>query len=157
MKELGYGILIIILALIASCLMFTIGTAYSLGYSIYMSLSLKDWKRFPMFWWRILDGYCACIGHVLFETGVALDMAWNVNGEILEDMVTSEENTSFSNKNITVSASVGKLESSGHLNRSGEIFSKLLNIIFGQKNHAIASWLYHQYKTELKEELFIEN
>ena len=81
-------------------------------------------------------------------------MGWNVNGEILEDIITSEENTYFSKKNISVSATVGDLEIRNKLNKVGKIFSKLLNFFFKQKQHAVDAWYYTKDKKELKDKYF---
>lgn len=154
MKELVHGIWSLIWALIVSSLMFSIGTAYSLGYSIVMSVTLKDKWMFFKFWWRLVDGFCAAAGHALYEIAYALDMGWNVNGEILEDIITAKENTHFSEKNISVSATTGKLEIDGDLNKAGKIFSKVLNFFFGQKQHAKDAWLYTKAKKELQGQYF---
>lgn len=154
MKELLQGIWTLIWAILVSCLMFSIGTLYSLGYSIYMSITLKDKWRFFKFWWRLIDGFCAAAGHALYELAYALDLGWNVNGEILEDIITAKENTHFSEKNISVSATTGKLEIDGDLNKAGKIFSKALNFFFGQKQHAKDAWLYTKAKKELQGQYF---
>jgi hypothetical protein len=154
MKELLNGLWVLFCALIVSCLMFTIGTAYSLGYAIWLSVTLKDWKAFFNFWWRLVDGFAAALGYALYEIAYSLDLAWNVNGEILEDMVTAKEETEFSKKNISVSESVGKLEIDGDLNNSGKKFSKMLNIFFNQKQHAIDAWRFSEAKKKLMENYF---
>jgi hypothetical protein len=148
------GIWTLIWATLVSILVFSIGTIYSLGYSIFMSLSGRDWKSFFRFWIRTIDGFLASIGHALYEIAYALDIAWNVNGEIIEDMITHEENTTFGQKNISVSASVGKLEIDDKLNKFGKSFSKLLNLFFWQKQHAIDAWNYTIAKKELKDNFF---
>ena len=154
MKELVHGIWSLIWALIVSSLMFSIGTVYSLIYSIYMSVTFKDKWRFFKFWWRLIDGFCAAAGHALYELAYALDMGWNVNGEILEDIITAKEDTTFSQKNISVSATTGKLEIDGNLNKAGKIFSKALNFFFGQKQHAKDAWMYTKARKELKDQYF---
>lgn len=154
MKELFQGLWALIWALIVSSLMFSIGTAYSLVYSFWLSITLKRWYAFFQFWWRLIDGFCLAIGHVFYEVAYALDMGWNVNGEILEDMLTAKENTTFTERDLSVSASVGKLEIDGDLNKFGKKFSKLLSFFFGQKQHAIDAWHYTQAKKELREQYF---
>lgn len=154
MKELFSGLWSLLWATLVSCLMITIGTVYSLGYSIWQTLTLKKWYAFFTFWWRLVDGFCAALGHLFYEMAYAMDLCWNVNGEIIEDLITSEENTTFTNKNISVSASTGKLEIDGKLNRSGRIFSKTLNFFFGQRNHATDAWNYTQARITLKDQYF---
>ena len=94
---------------------------------------------------------------MVYEIGYALDIAWNVNGEIIEDMITSEEKTTFGQKDLSVSASVGRLEIDGKLNKSGRAFSKVLNVFFWQKQHAIDAWNYTQAKKQLREKYFGSN
>jgi len=154
MKELILGIWSLFFSVIISVLVFTIGTIYSLGYSIWLSITGKDWKAFFKFWWRTIDGLLASIGYALSEISYALDIGWNVNGEILEDMITAEEKTTLGEKNLSVSASVGKLEIDGKLNKFGKFFSKLLNFFFWQKQHAIDAWNYTQARKQLREQYF---
>jgi len=154
MKELLSGLITLIGALIVSVFVYIIGTAYSLGYAIWLSITLKKWYAFFIFWWRMLDGFAAAIGNILFELAYSLDLGWNVNGEIIEDMITTEENTTFCQKNISVSASVGKLEIDGKLNKFGKKFTKALNIVFGQKRHAIDSWNFLEAKNNLRKGYF---
>lgn len=154
MKELFQGLWALIWAIIVSCLMFTIGTGYSFLYSIWLSVSLKRWYAFFQFWWKLFDGACLAIGHIFYEIAYALDMGWNVNGEILEDMLTAKENTTFTERDLSVSASVGKLEIDGDLNKFGKWFSKLLNFFFGQKQHAVDAWNFTKAKKELKGKYF---
>lgn len=154
MKELFQGLWALIWAIMVSLLMFSIGTLYSLGYSIWLTVTMKRWYAFFQFWWRMFDGACVVAGHILYEIAYALDMGWNVNGEILEDMLTAEEKTTFTQRDLSVSASVGKLEIDGKLNKFGRGFSKTLNFFFGQKQHAIDAWYYTKAKKELKEKYF---
>lgn len=79
---------------------------------------------------------------------------WNINGEIIEDIITYEEDTEFSKKHVTVSASTGKLELEEKLNPRGKWFSKALNFVFGQKAHAIDSWNYLVALRALKKDYF---
>jgi hypothetical protein len=46
MKELFQGLWALIWAIMVSILVFSIGTLYSLGYSIWLSISLKKWYAF---------------------------------------------------------------------------------------------------------------
>lgn len=154
MKELFQGLWALVWAIIVSCLMFSIGTAYSLLYSIWLTLTMKRWYAFFQFWWKLVDGACLALGHIFYEIAYALDMGWNVNGEILEDMLTAKENTTFTERDLSVSASVGKLEIDGDLNKFGKWFSKLLNFFFGQKQHAVDAWNFTKARKELKGKYF---
>jgi hypothetical protein len=154
MKEFFKGLVVLIGASFVSVLILWFLFIYSLGYSIWKTITLRDWKAFFIFWFRLIDGIFACIGHILFNIGYALDMMWNVNGEAIEDSITHKENTEFGKKNITVSASVGKLEIDGKLNKFGRILSKILNFVFQQRQHAKDSWYMKLAKDELEEKYF---
>lgn len=157
MKELLKGIWALIWAIVVSTLMFTIGTLYSIGYGIWLGKKARKQDRRTAIFryiWRFIDGMAAAIGHALYEIAYALDLTWNVNGEILEDGITAKEDTTFTEKNLSVSASVGKLEIDGDLNKFGKFFSKLLNIFFWQKQHAVDAWRYTEARKKLKEQYF---
>jgi hypothetical protein len=154
MKEFFVSLWALVWAIGVTILMWTFGVAYSLGYSIWLTITLKKWYAFFVFWWRLIDGLFFAIAHILYEIAYGLDLTWNVNGEILEDMFTDEEHTTFTDRDISVSASVGKLEIEDKLNKSGKRFSKVLNFAFGQKQHATDAWYYTKAKKELKEKYF---
>jgi len=154
MKELFTSIWALVWAIMVSVLMFSIGTLYSLGYSVWYTVTLKKPLAFFQFWWRLVDGFASALANLIYEAAYSLDLAWNVNGEIIEDMVTAEENTEFSKKDISVSATIGKLQVENKLNKFGLKFSKLLNFFFGQKQHAVDAWHYTQAKKALKEQYF---
>jgi len=154
MKELGIGLLELIGASIVSVLILPIGFIYSLGYSIWLTVVAKKWSAFFLFWWRFIDGICAAIGYVLHSIAYGLDLTWNVNGELIEDLITHKEDTEFSKKNVTVSATTGKLEIEDKLNPTGKWFSKALNFAFGQKAHAVDSWNYLVALRALKKDYF---
>jgi hypothetical protein len=150
MKELFKSLLVLIGTTIVSVIQFPIGFVYTLIYMIYMTATLKDWKALPKLVWRLIDGYCCALAYIIMETCIGLDMGWNVNGEIFEDiMAPNKEDTTFGEKGITVSSSIGKIESEGDINKIGKGFSKFLSFVFGQKQHAIDSWLMHNAKKEL--------
>ena len=142
------------MSIIVSILLLPIGFVYSLGYSIWLTITLKDWKAFFKFWWKLIDGFAHSLGHIIYNIGFGLDLAWNVNGEILEDVITAEEDTPFGEKEITVSASVGKLEIDKKLNKTGKGLSKVLNFVFWQRAHAVDSWNFQKAKKELKSKYF---
>lgn len=119
-----------------------------------MTITLKDWNALGKLLWRTIDGTFATIGYLLYQIGYSQDLLWNIYGEAIEDVTTTKEDTEFGKKNITVSASIGKLEMDGELKRSGKIISEILNFAFWQKQHAKDSWLFYVAKKELKEKYF---
>lgn len=140
-------------ALIVTVIIMPIGFVWSLGYAIRL-LFLGDIPGFFLFFWHLIDGICHAIGEGITNIAIALDMCWNVNGEIIEDCVTAEEKTTFSKKGITVSASIGRLEIDGKLNPTGKRFSKILNVFFCQKQHAVDSWNYLEERTKIQSKYF---
>lgn len=154
MKELLQGFAVFLMATIVSCLLIPWLTIYSFFYSIYFSAKLKTPLFFFWFWWKVIDGTLASVGYMLYHIAMGQDIMWNVQGEFLEDTITSREDTEFGSKNVTVSASVGKLEIDGALNKWGLFSTKVLNVVFNQKRHAIDSWLFQKAKKELRDKYF---
>ena len=154
MKELLKSLLILCGSLLVTIFVFWFLFLYQLGYSIWLSITLKRWYAFFVFWWKNIDGILSCIGHFIYHLAYSLDLLWNVNGEALEDMFTAKEETEFGKKNTSVSASIGKLQISGDLNKFGKRFSKFLNFIFGQSNHAEDSWMMKIERERLDNKYF---
>ena len=143
MKELIKGLLELIGAILVTVLIVPIGFLYSLVYSFWLTITLKKFSAFFMFWWSLIDGILAGFGYMFHGLAYGLDLIWNVSaGEMIEDAITAKEDTEFRKKNVTVSASVGKLEIERKLNGRGKSVSKLLNYTFGQKSHAKDAWNY---------------
>ena len=151
MIQLLKSLLALIGAIIVSIPMFTLGVLYMVFYGLYMSKRAKKENRiiyFLKFCWRIFDGFLAGLGHMIYQVGYTLDLWWNVFGELLEDCITHEENTTFTEPNVSVSASVGKLEIDKKLNKTGKFLSKLLNFAFQQSSHAKGAWKHLQANNE---------
>jgi len=144
-----------LLALIGACIvsipMFTLGPIYMILWGWYMSKRAKKQNRLVYLWkffWRIFDGCLAAVGHMIYQIAYAMDLGWNMVGEILEDWITHKEDTEFTKPGVSVSASIGKLEIDGDLNKRGKTFSKLLNFAFQQKSHAKGAWKHLQANNE---------
>lgn len=154
MKDFLVGLMVFVFATAVSVFLVPVLTAYALGYSIYWSVKYKSVKSFFKFWLKTIDGILSGIGYMLYHLGYGWDLIWNAEGEMLEDLITAEESTTFGDKNVTVSASVGKLEIDKKLNKYGIFSSKALNFIFWQKAHAVDSWLFQKAKKELRDKYF---
>jgi hypothetical protein len=155
MKEFGTSLLQIIGATLVSLIVLPTGMLYTIGYGIWLKKRGKAWSAIFRYLWRIIDGTLAAVGHFITGFAYALDLLWNViAGEMIEDLMTAKEDTEFTKKNTTVSATTGKLEIDGDLNKGGKAFSKVLNFAFWQKQHAIDSWLFLQARTELRKKYF---
>ena len=154
MKEFAIGILKMVAGIIVFIPMIVIGFIYSIFHAAYMTFTLKKWYMFFVLMWRNIDGTFAAIGHIAGEIGYGLDLLSNVNGEIYEDVLTTEENTNFGKKNISVSSSTGKLEYEFKIMKGREWFSKMLNWAFRQKQHAIDSYLFDKAKADIRKGYF---
>jgi len=143
------------MSIIVSIIILPLGFLYSFGYSFWLLITLKNWKAFFVFWWKLFDGFAYALGYILYNLALGLDLAWNVNGELIEDSITAKENTTFGDKETTVSASVGKLELDNKLNKTGKGFSRVLNVVFWQRAHAIDSWNFQTAKKELRAKYFL--
>ena len=92
MKELLFGLLAFICALVISALIIIPGFIYTICYGIWFSRKAKKgnrWTDFFRYLWRVADGYCAALGHLFYQGAYAQDLIWNVNGEMIEDAITA--------------------------------------------------------------------
>jgi len=149
-KEFRYGLITMVSSAIVFTPVIVVGIIYNIPYSIYMPFKEKDWKVFFKIWWRIIDGTYAFLGDVMYHGfSERYDELGNVWGEWLEDVVAKREETSFGDKQTTISASIGFLEYYKiFMFKRGHDLSKTLNWAFRQKRHAIGSW---ERKLALKE------
>ncbi|MBL4810565.1 MAG: hypothetical protein JKY43_10975 [Phycisphaerales bacterium] len=148
-KEFRNGVGTFLGSLIVFTIVILIGLIYSPGYSIYMPIKEKKWNLFFIIWWRLIDGTYSAFGDMLkFGFAYRYDELANVWGEWVEDASTTEEKTTFGDKQTTLSASVGFLEYMD-LYMTGAVkgISNALNFVFKQTRHAIGSW---EMKLELK-------
>jgi len=84
-----------------------------------------------------------------------VDLLGNVLvGELIEDIVTAEEDTWFGKGGITISAALGKLEFEGKLNGRGKFFSKVLGSF--EADHSVRAYHYYVMRIELDEKLKAE-
>ena len=151
MKQLLRGILTIILSLIVFTGPILIGFVHNLFYPFVMAKKAKNPLMFFKIWWRLIDGTLATIGEILYQFAEKYDMLGNVWGEWIEDLSTTNENTQFGEKLITISASVGELEHEKRpRSKAVKILSKVLNIAFGEKRHALGSWLLKLERDRIK-------
>lgn len=152
-KEFRYGLITIIGSLIVFTPVIAIGIPYTILYSLYMPFKEKDWKLFFKIWWRIINGIYSFLGDVLY-CGFAepYDELANVWGEWLEDSVGVKEDTPFGDKQTTISATIGWYEYNKiFMFKRGHDLSKVLNMAFRQKRHAIGSWEKKMAIKELEE------
>lgn len=137
MKYFFKNILTLVGAAFFSCFIFPFGIPWSIGHAIVMSFKIK-WNRWFWLLVRFVDGTFYAFGYLLFCIAKFLDILWNVwAGEAFEDAITTRENTEFGTI-ITISEATGKEETEfpKRITKTGRFFSKCLNIMFGQEQHA---------------------
>jgi len=142
-----------IILFIASVIVFgtlaIFGMVYNLFKSIYESFQLEFWKglfKFIWYWLCVLYQLWNVLKCLLVEDGLAIsiDKFGNVaGGEMLEDCVTTREDTLYGRGDVTISAATGKEEMECYLNKTGAWLTNLLSTVLG-KGHSITA-----YKNEL--------
>lgn len=136
MKELK-PFLELIAAIVLFALISPIGILYNAGKSIYKS----SFKSFLIYWANIVYQIWVVIKFFILQIAVAIDLLGNVtSGEMIEDCVTTEENTLYGKGGITISAATGELEYSNKLNNTGLYLTTILSKVFGQ-GHCINSYI----------------
>lgn len=154
MKYFFTSLLTLIAALIVTIIYLPFGFVYTYLHAFYWSIKGKNKRTFFQLIKRQINGTFAVVGYALYHLAIALDMLWNVNGELIEDAVTKREVTEYGKELITVSSSTGREEKENALKPFGKKFSKFLNFAFGQKQHCLDSWHFHVYQKQLKSKYF---
>jgi len=92
----------------------------------------------------ILLNVWRAVNYLFYHLALTVDLLGNaVAGELIEKIVTNENDTLFGRGDVTISASIGELESNNKLNKNGIFFSNLLSKVF-EKNHSVLA--YDNYK-----------
>lgn len=155
-KEFRAGIGTVIGAALVFTPLIALGTPYALLFHApYIAIKNKDWRALTFYWGRFIDGVYASLGDMMkFGFSYRYDELGNVTGgELLEDLIGSEEGTPLGDKQVTVSASIGYYEYKKlYMNKFGTGLSKALNTVFRQTMHAIGSWRKKLALDELKEQ-----
>lgn len=140
------AILLLTGAILITIFLVPFGIVYNIGKAIYHALKLK-----PIFaigyvikyWLKILYQLWNVVKYIMVRIAVALDLIWNAtSGEMIEDFVTTKEETFYGRGNVTVSAATGNLEELKELNDPHGIglkFSNFLSKTLGEK-HCIEAW-----------------
>jgi len=95
--------------------------------------------------WTIVKYIFLAIGHVV-------DLFGNVLlGEMIEDIVTSEEDTMFGLGDVTISAALGELKRDGKLNGRGIMLCNVLSFLDPKhEDHCIAAIELYEFKRSQK-------
>src|SRR6478735_8627319 len=98
----------------------------------------------------IVSIYNGTVDEFCRRNEIIIDLAGNVNGELIEDLVVKEnvDDTLFGETTSTISSSLGELQEHNLLNSKGIWLNKLLDKIFMKNKH---------YKMEYLEKLYIKH
>ncbi len=89
------------------------------------------------------------VNYLFYHLALTLDLIGNATaGEVIEKIVTNEKNTLFGEGDVTISASIGKLEYENQLNKRGVFFTNLLSKVFEQNHSILAYQEYLEGKTK---------
>lgn len=143
MKKELQPIILFLSALIIFTLLSMIGIVYTCGKAIKESFQVNFWQgivKLIKFWLNILYQLWNVIKYLLMGLVITFDLFANVTaGELLEDFVTANEDTLYTNGNYTISAATGECEVNKKLNRKGGWLTNLLSKALG-KNHSIVAY-----------------
>lgn len=148
-------LLLLIAAVVLGVFMIPIGVLYTLGkpFYDYRKKGFKTvMKRFGMWFLKVMYQVWNVIKYTMTQVAYIIDLLGNVIvGELIEDIITAEEDTWFGRADRTISASVGKLLYDDKLNKTGILFAKFLDLF--EKNHCLLSYHWAIEKEKLIERL----
>lgn len=146
MKELLNSIILLVSAVVMGIIVLPLGFVYYILWSVWTSKKSNIFSIFTKIW-RIFNELMLVFASIIRQVAIGIDQVGNViAGELIEDCITKEENTTFSKSGITISASTGKLETEGKLNKVGIWFTETLSKVF-EENHSVIAyklWLRDQ-------------
>lgn len=118
-----------------------VGIIYLTGKSFYKA----KFRSYFIYWGNVLYQIWVVIKYMLLHLAVIPDLLANVtSGEMIEDIVTTEEDTLYGNGDVTISAATGEIELRNKLIKTGLKFTACLSKVLGG-NHCI-----NAYKNYLK-------
>lgn len=151
-KELGAFILLVIAIALSWTLV--VGFIYNIAKAIYHSKGYKLGTaliHIAKYWGNVLYQVWVVVKKVFYYTAFILDLLGNaLLGELIEDLVTHEENTYYGKGDRTISVATGDIElrnktKPGTMNSIGLWFVGVLNKF--ESNHcskAIRRWHFNQ-------------
>lgn len=152
-KELS-PIVLLILSLIVFIPIIAIGLVFNIGKAAYHTLQVKFWKG-PIFFitylLKMLYQIWCGINRYILQTAIFPDLIANAaGGELVEDTVTTEEDTLFGKGDVTLSTALGELEVNNKpLLHFQKQISKLLSKVL-DKDHCVASYKRHLHNKTFK-------
>ena len=143
-------ITLLVFALIVSVIILPIGIVWNIGKPIFhvnkggIKKILHNWIGY---WLILIYQIYVVIGYLAYHLALSLDLLWNtIAGEFVEDCITAEEDTLFGKGDATISESTGQLVGDGKLIKFGKKFTKFLDFIFAEKDHALNAYRRRLYR-----------
>lgn len=129
----------VVLAIIVTVVLKSIGLIYSIGWMVYYINQPKRLLEFVDTW---IGGILQNIAWILMKFSLFLDFLWNVGGsaELLEDFSTTREGSLFNTPRVSISASIGEAEELDDTTQHVRGFSRGLNVIFRETTHCLSSY-----------------
>lgn len=160
-KEFG-SLLLLIMAIALSFVTFPIGLFWSLIVKPIYHLVKKEpsysVKKVGLYFVNFLYQIWNVFKSLFFYIAYVIDLLGNVfAGELIEDIITPEEDTMLGNGDVTISVAVGDLQKKAEskpklINGRGWFLIKAMNLF--EERHALKAhdiWLYKQKKTNFTE------
>jgi len=131
-------------SILAFSFVIALGIIYTTGKCIYECLTLKPIKaikHFVIFWLRFAYQIWNVLKYTKLHLAITNDLLANVaGGEMIEDCVTTREDTWFGKGTHTISAATGKEEKEGFLIPFGKKFTFMLSKVLGQ-GHSVNAYM----------------
>lgn len=135
--------------------LFPLGIIYTFSKPFYDYRSRpwsERWYRIGRWALNTLYQFWIVIRRFFLFIGFVIDLLGNVFlGELIEDLVTAEEDTLFGEGDATISAALGDLKRRGRLNRAGLKLTDLLSFLDPKhEDHCIAAIELYEFKKNQK-------
>ncbi len=129
----------LIAAILLAIILFPLGLLYSLYLPFRKGL---NFVRFIRYWKNLFIQIYTLIMYMFHSIAFTIDVLGNVIvGELIEDLITKQENTWFGCRLHSISQSIGQVQSNNMLNKFGKFLQKSIDFVFG-KNHCINAYLF---------------
>ena len=146
---------LVLIGLVLLCIMFPAGLVHNLIKPFYDSkggpFSIRI-RKFGMWWVNVVYQTWRVIRFFLMQIAVSIDIYGNViAGELIEDLVTAEEDTLFGKGDITISTALGKLQKDNKLNNTGIWLVKVLDRLDrDHEHHCLYAYELYEFKQDKK-------
>ncbi len=146
---INYPIILLVAITIINCILVPFGMLWNLGKSIYESFKYRSVDKFEKlfnYWGCFFTNLVFVFNYLCWHIAFAQDLFLNVcSGELIEDCITTNEDTLFGVGDCTVSAAIGREQQKQTLLPFGKKVSKVLDKGLGNK-HCYDAILTYEFK-----------